>query len=182
MGLIVVSGPSGSGKTTIIGRLLDLLDLDFSVSATTRAPRPGERDGIDYHFVTKEEFSAMRNDGSLLEWAVYNGNCYGTPAAPIDDSLGRHRDVLLDIEILGARQVRGRRPDATMIFIAPPSLEELESRLRGRGDTAASDILGRLEIARVQMEEAEELFDHIVVNEDLSTATAEVANLIMESR
>ena len=182
MSLIVVSGPSGSGKTTIIGRLLDRLDLDFSVSATTRDPRPDEKDGIDYHFVTEDEFAALRDDGGLLEWAVYNGNCYGTPAEPIADSLSRGRDVLLDIEILGARQVRERRPDATMIFIAPPSPAELEARLRGRGDTSAADILGRLEIARVQMEEAEELFDYIVVNEELDTATAEVANLIIGSR
>jgi len=178
MSLFVVSGPSGSGKTTIIHRLVDMLDLDFSVSTTTRARRSGERHGVDYRFVTEDEFGATRERGGFLEWAVYNGNYYGTPAAQLDKAIKGGRDVLLDIEVEGAKQVRERRPEATMIFIAPPSLQELESRLRGRGDTSDSDILGRLEIARGQLSQAEELFDHVVVNDDLDRATAEVANLI----
>lgn len=180
--MIVVSGPSGSGKTTIIKCLLERLDLDFSVSATTRPPRPGERDGVDYFFLSEEEFQQEIEDGGLLEWAIYNGNFYGTPAAPIDAAVEAGRDVLLDIELLGARQVRRYRPDALMIFITPPSLAELERRLRGRGDTTAEEISGRLAIASSQMEEAAELFDHVVVNDDLHRATDEVANLINGSR
>ena len=178
MSLIVVSGPSGSGKTSIIHRLLDLADIEFSVSMTTRDRRSGERDGVDYHFVSEEEFTSLRDRDGFLEWAVYNGNFYGTPAGPIDEAVRNDRDILLDIELEGAKQVRERRPEATMIFIAPPSLEELESRLRGRGDTSDSDIMGRLEIAGDQLSQAEDLFDHIVVNVDLISATTEVANLI----
>lgn len=177
--MIVVSGPSGSGKTTIIHRLLDRIDLEFSVSATTRASRPDETEGVDYRFVSREEFERLVDEGGLLEWAVYNGNYYGTPAEPVDRAVAEGRKVLLDIELVGARQVRAKRPDAQMIFIAPPDLQELESRLRGRGNMPESEILGRLEIAGSQLDEAQELFDHIVVNEDLDSATDEVANLII---
>lgn len=175
----MVSGPSGSGKTTIIRRLLERLGLEFSVSATTRQARPAEREGVDYYFVSRDEFRSLIDEGGLLEWAVYNGNYYGTPAAPVDAAVSEGRRVLLDIEMVGARQVRTERPDALMIFIAPPSLEELESRLRSRGDTPEEEISGRLEIAPAQLAEATELFDHIVVNVDLDEATEEVANLII---
>jgi guanylate kinase len=174
-----MSGPSGSGKTTIIKRLLEDIDMTFSVSATTRSPRPGERDGVDYHFVTTEEFESMIAEDTLLEWAVYNGNHYGTPAEPITKANEAGADVLLDIELEGARQVRTHRPDALMIFVAPPSLEILEQRLRDRGDTSEDDIEGRLLIAESQLREAPLLFDHVVVNEVLDDATDEVANLII---
>jgi guanylate kinase len=175
-----MSGPSGSGKTTIIRRLLEDIDLIFSVSATTRVPRPGEREGVDYHFVTTSEFESMIAEDTLLEWAIYNGNHYGTPAGPITKANDAGADVLLDIELEGARQVRAHRPDALMIFVAPPSLEILERRLRKRGDTSEKDIQGRLSIAESQLAEATSLFDHVVVNEVLDDATAEVANLIID--
>ncbi len=174
-----MSGPSGSGKTSIIRRLLAEMDIVFSVSATTRAPRPGERDGVDYHFVTTEEFEVMIDENALLEWAVYNGNQYGTPAEPIKEANDAGVDVLLDIELEGARQVRAHRPDALMIFVAPPSLAILEQRLRNRGDTSEPDIRGRLMIAESQLAEASQLFDHVIVNEVLDEATDEVANLII---
>lgn len=175
-----MSGPSGSGKTTIIHRLLERADIEFSVSATTREARPGEHDGVDYYFVSEEEFKQLIVEGGLLEWAIYNENYYGTPAVPVDAAVAAGRDILLDIELAGASQVRSSRPEAMMIFIAPPDLDELESRLRGRGDTSETDIKGRLEIARIQIEEAKDLFDHVVVNEDLDKATDRVANLIID--
>lgn len=149
------------------------------MSATTRGARPDERHGVDYFFISEHDFKHLIESHGLLEWAMYNGNYYGTPAGPVESAVAEGRMILLDIELLGARQVRERRPDALMIFIAPPDVEELESRLRGRGDTSEADIRGRLEIATRQLEEANELFDHIVVNRDLDTATNEVANLII---
>ena len=176
-----MSGPSGSGKTSIIRRLLDRIDIFFSVSATTRPPRPGETQGVDYDFVTKEEFEELIARDALLEWAIYNGNHYGTPSDAVEAETAAGKDVLLDIEIDGARQVRAQRPDALMIFVSPPSTEVLEHRLRSRGDTSSLDIASRLKIAESQLEEAPRLFDHIVVNEVLEHATREVANLIIGS-
>jgi guanylate kinase len=177
-----MSGPSGSGKTSIIRRLLDRIDIVFSVSATTRSPRPGETQGVDYDFVATEEFEEMVASDALLEWAIYSGNHYGTPASPVEAEIAAGRDVLLDIEFDGARQVRAQRPDALMIFVSPPSTEVLEQRLRSRGDTASQDIANRLKIAETQLEEAPGLFDHIVVNDVLDRATREVADLIIGSR
>ena len=180
--IIVMSGPSGSGKTSIIKRLLDRIDIAFSVSATTRSRRPGETHGVDYDFVTTEQFEEMIASDALLEWAIYNGNHYGTPAGPVEAEIASGRDVLLDIEIDGARQVRAQRPDALMIFVSPPSTEVLEQRLRSRGDTASEDIADRLRIAETQLKEAPSLFDHIVVNDLLDRTTQKVANLIIGSR
>ncbi len=179
--LFVLSGPSGSGKSTIISRILDTVKIDFSVSATTRPPRPGEIDGLHYKFVTEGEFDLMVQNHLLLEWAEYNDNRYGTPAAPIREANDHGRDVLLDIEIQGARQVKENRPSAVMIFIAPPSMDVLEARLRGRGDTSDRDIAHRLSIAASQLEVASELFDFVVVNDDLDAAVAEVTSLITEA-
>lgn len=176
--ILVISGPSGSGKSTIIRRLVDVAELEFSVSATTRDPRPGEVDGQQYWFVSREDFQQMLEDDQLLEWAVYNGNYYGTPAQPIEDANALDMDVLLDIEIHGARQVKAHRPSAMMIFIAPPSLEEMARRLRHRGDTSEADIEDRLRIAEGQLTEAPELFDYIVINDDLEAAVEAVINLV----
>jgi guanylate kinase len=176
--LLVVSGPSGSGKSSIVRELIDRLGLEFSVSATTRLPRPGERHGVHYNFISRRDFEAMIENDELLEWAVYNNRYYGTPLAPIDETIEDQRDILLEIEIQGARQVRERRPEAVMYFIAPPSLEELERRLRRRGDTSEEDIEDRLEIARSEMAEAPELFDHIIVNDNLDQAISELEGLI----
>jgi guanylate kinase len=176
--LFVLSGPSGSGKSTIISRVLDLIDIDFSVSVTTRLPRPGEVDGVHYLFVSREQFLSMIEGGRLLEWAEYNDNLYGTPAEPIEMANSAGRDVLLDIEIQGARQVKANRPQSVMIFIAPPSIHELESRLRLRGDTSDLDIAARLAIAEEQLQLAFVIFDFVVINDALEDAVAEVASLI----
>lgn len=176
--LIVVSGPSGSGKSSIVRELLDRLDIEFSVSATTRLPRPGERHGDHYDFVSRRDFETMIEKGEILEWAQYNNRFYGTPAAPIEAAIADGRDILLEIEIQGARQIREHRPDALMFFVAPPSMDELENRLRRRGDTSEEDIEDRLEIARSEMEESPSLFDHVVVNENLDQAVEEMVGLI----
>ncbi len=177
--LFVVSGPSGSGKSSIVKELLEQLDLDFSVSATTRLPRPGERHGDHYNFVSRRDFELMIEDDEFFEWAIYNSRFYGTPRKPIEAALAAGRDVLLDIDPQGARQVRDKRPDAVMVFIAPPSLEELERRLRRRGDTSDEEIEDRLAIAESEMEQAPEIFDHIVVNEDLASAVEAVTRLLV---
>ncbi|REK17332.1 MAG: guanylate kinase [Actinobacteria bacterium] len=178
--LFVISGPSGSGKSSIITEVLDLADIDFSISATTRLPRPGEVNGTHYNFVSRHDFEQMIEDGELLEWAEYNNHLYGTPAKPIAAANEIGRDVLLDIEIKGARQVKDNRPDSIMVFISPPSMEELERRLRNRGDTSDEDIEDRLEIASEQMAIAEDLFDHIVVNDSFTKAVDEVLRLITD--
>lgn len=173
-----MSGPSGSGKSSIVRELLDRLDVEFSVSVTTRLPRPGERHGDHYNFVSRRDFEAMIENGELLEWAIYNNRFYGTPAAPIEQAVAEGRDILLEIEIQGARQVREQRPDAVMFFVAPPSMDELERRLRRRGDTSEEDIEDRLEIAEQEMQEAPILFDHVIINEDLDRAIEDIVGLI----
>lgn len=180
--LFVVSGPSGSGKSSLISEILRLADVDFSVSATTRLPRPGEIDGFHYRFITRSDFEDMIAAGELLEWAEYNNHLYGTPVAPIDEANALGRDVLLDIEIQGARQVREAKPDATMIFIAAPSIDELERRLRSRGDTSDRDIEERLEIAASQLAEAGDVFDHILVNDRFEEAVGDLLTLITAGR
>ena len=176
--LLVVSGPSGSGKSSIVRELIERLGIEFSVSATTRLPRPGERHGVHYNFISRRDFEKMIENDELLEWAIYNNRYYGTPQALIEETLADQRDILLEIEIQGARQVRERKPEAIMYFIAPPSLEELEKRLRRRGDTSDEDIEDRLEIAKSEMAEATDLFDHIIVNDNLDQAISELEGLI----
>lgn len=176
--LYVVSGPSGSGKSSLIAALLDRVDIDYSVSATTRLPRPGEINGHHYHFISRRDFESMIDSDELLEWAEYNNHFYGTPREPIHKALEEGRNVLLEIELQGAKQVRKSRPDAIMVFISPPSMAVLESRLRSRGDTDDDDIADRLEIAAAEMEGASEVFDHTVVNDDWEKAVGELASLI----
>jgi guanylate kinase len=172
--LIVVSGPSGAGKSTIVRSLLERREFTFSVSVTTRARRPTEDDGVDYLFVDREAFQRMVVDGDLLEWAEYGDNLYGTPRGPVEAALVRGEDVLLEIEVQGARQIRETHPSARMVFIAPPDLGELERRLRNRGDTDDDAIERRMDIARRELEDAGRLFDVIVVNDDVERATAEI--------
>ena len=178
--MIVVSGPSGVGKSTVVAALAGRHPFHFSVSVTTRAPRAGEAEGVDYRFVTVDEFAAMRERGELLESAEYSGRLYGTPSAPVLDRLQAGEDVLLDLEVLGAVQVKEAFPESVTVFIAPPELEELELRLRKRGDTGPEEAARRLEIARWQLAVAGEHFDHVVVNTSVE-ATADEIMRILES-
>ena len=172
--LLILSGPSGAGKSTVISRLVELRDdIRFSVSATTRAPRPGEEDGKHYYFKSREEFARMVEDEAFLEHAEYVGNCYGTPVAPVDENLMDGFNVLLDIEVQGAEQVMGRRPDAVSVFLCPPSLAELERRLRGRGTDDESKIQGRLEAARREYSRID-MYTYIVINDDVDKAAREL--------
>lgn len=180
--LIVITGPSGVGKSSVVEGLIGLMPFYFSVSMTTRAPRPGERDGVDYHFVDAHRFDEALARGELAEWAEYNGHRYGTPREALESRLAAGEDVLLDIEMHGARQVKAAFPEAVMIFIAPPSMEVLERRLRGRGDTTEAEIAGRLAIAQAQIAESRGLFEHFVVNDDLASAIDRVAGILAAPR
>jgi guanylate kinase len=179
----VVAAPSGTGKTTVCRRLVEADPLiEFSVSHTTRPPREGERDGIHYHFVTPEEFAKLIEEGAFLEWAEYNGNRYGTSWRAIEAPLGQGRDVLLEIEVQGAAQVRQRRPEARSIFLLPPSMEALRARLRGRGTDAPAEVEKRLAWAeRVELREGL-AFDYAVVNDDLDTCVAQVREILEAER
>lgn len=176
--LIVLSGPSGAGKSTVIAALMKRRDdIRFSVSATTRPPRPGETDGKDYFFISREEFDRMIGTDAFLEHAEYVSNRYGTPAAPVEENLTAGYNVLLDIEVQGAEQVLKKRPDAVSVFLCPPSLAELERRLRGRGTDAEEKIKSRLETARREYDKANN-YTYIVVNDDAERAAAELDAII----
>lgn len=161
--LIVLSGPGGVGKSTIVSELKKRDHFYFSVSATTRTPRDGEEDGVAYHFVSKEEFQRMINANIFLEWADFAGARYGTPRQPVVKALEEGKDVLLEIEIEGARQVKEAMPEALMVFLKPPSMSELESRITGRGTDSPERIAARLALARAEMAAADE-FDHVLIN------------------
>ena len=176
--LIIVSAPSGCGKSTIVHRLMEKRDnLRFSVSATTRAPRTGETDGVDYFFVSRERFEEMIAEDAFLEHAEYVGNCYGTPVAAVDAMLDEGSDVYLDIEVQGAMQVKEKRPDTLLIFVMPPSLEELERRLINRGTDSMETIRSRLAAAEYEFG-FRDRFDHVVVNDEVERAVDEISGLI----
>lgn len=176
--LIVISGPSGVGKSTVVKQVMEQLpNLHFSVSATTRPQRPGEVDGVNYYFVDHEKFEAMIAGGELLEYAQYVGNYYGTPEAPIDEALAQGMDILLDIEVQGALNVKKRRPDAILIFMMAPSFTELERRLSQRGDTAPELVAKRLEHAKWEFAHAES-YDYLVVNDQVAHAASEIVSII----
>lgn len=166
------------GKSTIVAGLRRRIPVHFSVSVTTRAARPNEIDGFHYRFIDEPRFKELIDAGELLEWAVFNGNYYGTPRDAVEAALADGRDVLLEIEVQGARQVRQVMPEAVMVFVAPPSLDHLRQRLEDRADTSPADIDAKLRIARDELAAAPELFDHLVVNDDLERAVDEVVQLL----
>lgn len=176
--LTVLSGPSGVGKGTVVTRVRQLYPhVWVSVSCTTRAPRPGERNGLHYRFVSREQFGALVEAGELLEYAEFAGNLYGTPRVPVVQRLAAGEPTLLEIDLQGARQVRAAMPEAQLVFLAPPSWEELERRLCRRGTELTPAITERLVQARVELEAAEE-FDAVIVNDDVARAAAELVGLI----
>ena len=178
--LLVISGPSGAGKSTVVFKAIEgREDICFSTAVTTRSPRPGEVDGREYFFVDFERFREMVENDELLEHAEYVANRYGTPRAYVEQRMGEGLNVLLDIEVQGARQVRKKMPEAVLIFIAPPSIEELERRLRGRGTDTEAAIEGRLIRARQEFQEAD-FYDYLIVNDDVEKAAAKL-NAIIEA-
>ena len=175
--LFVISGASGVGKSTVLAKVMQQRkDLTFSVSATTRDPRPGETEGVSYYFVSKEKFQAMIAEDAFIEYDAHMDNYYGTPKAQLEEKLLKGH-VLLDIEPNGAFIVQKARPDATLIFIAPPSLEELEKRLRNRGDTSEEQIVKRLGRSQWEMEQGKK-YDHYVVNDQVETCAEEILKII----
>jgi guanylate kinase len=180
--LIVISGPSGVGKDTLIKRLLELdPNLRYSVSCTTRAPRPGEADGVDYSFVSRERFQDLIDEGAFLEHATYNGNQYGTLAERVERERTAGHDVVLKIEVKGAEQVRAKVPDGIFIFVAPPSVDELVKRQIKRNTETSQDMEARRQIATREMEYAAR-YDHVVINDDLGRAVAEILAIIRAAR
>ncbi len=176
--LLVISGPSGVGKSSVVHALTERMEFHFSVSWTTRSSRPGERDGVDYVFVDRSEFEAAIERKGFLEWAEYSGHLYGTPRDAVLAHLDRGEHVLLDIENDGAGQVKEAYPEAVLVFILPPSLAELERRLRDRGDTSEEDIEKRLAVAASQMEEDVWKFDHRFTNAEVDDVADQIVSIL----
>ena len=182
--VVVLSGPSAVGKSTVVRCLRDRVpDLHFSVSVTTRAPRPGEIDGVDYSFVSAEHFQQLIDDGALLEWAEIHGGLHrsGTPARPIRVATSAGQPVLIEVDLAGARAVKAAMPEALTVFLAPPSWEALESRLTGRGTETPEAMSRRLATARAELA-AKDDFDRVVVNSQLESACAELVSLLVAHR
>lgn len=182
--VLVLSGPSAVGKSTVVRCLREKVpDLHFSVSVTTRAPRPGEVDGVDYTFVTAEQFQALVDDGALLEWAEIHGGLHrsGTPAAPVLAATAAGRPVLIEVDLAGARAVKQAMPEATSVFLAPPDWEALERRLSSRGTETPEVMARRLQTAKEELA-AQGDFDEVVVNGQLESACAELVSLLVARR
>jgi len=181
--LVVISGPSGVGKDTLIERLRERdPSLSYSVSYTTRKPRHGEVEGVSYFFVSRQRFEDLIKQGFFLEYATYNGNYYGTPAAAVEAARAAGHDILLKIEVQGAAQVRKRAPDAVFVFISPPSKEELVRRQERReGGIPDHDMAERLKIAETEMKHSSD-YDHVVINDELGRAVGEVLEIIQRAR
>lgn len=177
--LTVIAGPTAVGKGTVVKHILqNYPNVHLSVSATTRAPRPGEEEGKSYYFVSHEEFDRMIANGEMLEYAIVHGaNKYGTPRKPVEAALARGEKVILEIDLQGARQVKKVMPEANLIFIAPPSMDELVRRLQGRGTETEAEQAKRLETAVVEMTAKAE-FDHVVINDEVAACAAKVVELL----
>ena len=179
--VFVITGPSGVGKGTLIRGLMERLpQLELSVSATTRRPRPGEQDGVDYHFLSPEEFDRRVQTGDFVEHADYAGRRYGTLRSELDRRVGAGVPVVLEIEVQGARQVREAMPEAVQVFIAPPSLEALRTRLIGRGTDDQTEVERRLQVAEQELA-AQTEFAHVVVNDRLEDALDELAGIVAQN-
>ncbi|MFZ0334974.1 MAG: guanylate kinase [Candidatus Acidiferrales bacterium] len=180
--ILIVSGPSGSGKSTLVKKLLELPGTMLSISATTRPPRAGEKDGQWYHFVSDEEFQRMVERGEFLEHAcVFGMHSYGTPKKWLEEARARKRDLVLEIDVQGAEQVRQKLPESIAIFIVPPSRQELEKRIRARGQDGEDEISRRLERARLEMERYVD-YDYVVINEDVDRAGEAVRAIALGAR
>ena len=177
-----MTGPSGVGKGTLIKKLLERVPgLELSVSATTRPPRPGERDGVDYHFLSEQEFDRLLAQDQFMEYAGYSGHRYGTLVSEVEPRLERGAGVVLEIELQGARQIRARMPDAVLVFVAPPNPEALRERLEKRGTDSEEEIERRLRVASEELA-AQSEFRHVILNDDLERASAELALLVQAER
>lgn len=181
-GVFIISGPSGSGKDTLIVRLLEKLpELRFSISSITRGMREGEKQGEKYNFITREKFEDMINNGELLEYNTYVGNYYGTPKAPVVKAIEDGYDMIIEVDVNGAAQIREKLADAVSIFIMPPSYEELKARLSGRGTETEELIDRRMNSALGEIRRASE-YDYIVVNDDIDTAVNDIMSVILSQR
>jgi guanylate kinase len=180
--LFVISSPSGGGKGTLIRRLLETVPgISYSVSWTTRAPRPGETDGVNYHFVTPEEFERMRAHGDFLEWAIVHGNYYGTSRHVVEQELGEGHDIILEIDVQGATAVRATMKSVVSVFILPPSFEVLRARLRARMTERPDELELRLRNARGEVEHYRH-FDYLVLNDEVERAAAQMASIVVAER
>ena len=175
----IISGPSGVGKSTVLHKLFEGRDdLYFSISATTRPPRDGEEDGVHYHFISVQRFQELIEAEALLEYAEYVGNFYGTPKKYVDRAMNEGKDVILDIEVQGALQVKAKRPETVRIFIAPPSWEELERRLTGRGTDSPEKVQKRLLRAKTELQTAD-VYDYFVINDSVENAVREIKAILL---
>lgn len=178
--VVVITGPSGAGKSSIVKRAVERTGAEFSVSATTRPPRPCEQDGREYHFVDRDRFREMAGSGELLEWAEVFGELYGTPAEPVRRAVAEGKTVVLDVDIQGGKQVHGRMPEATFVLVLPPGREELARRLRGRGTESEPAVQQRLAKADAEIAASREsgVYNHVIVNDKLDRAVQELVEIL----
>ncbi|MCL2576127.1 MAG: guanylate kinase [Defluviitaleaceae bacterium] len=175
--MLIISGPSGSGKGTVVKKLCGIDDFALSISMTTRQPREGELHGKDYIFCTEEEFFATRDSNGFLEHATFSGHYYGTPISYVEEKIAQGMSVVLEIEVVGALQVKNVYPDALLIFLVPPTFEELRSRLKDRGTENDDEIERRIRRAKEEMEELAK-YDYLVINDDIDTALEEIRGIV----